>query len=153
ALQKAIEQTRAQALPENRHNRFTVVQIIPPTLSSHLVRNGADLLTRFVKEKGLGQDIRSIEGTGFVGLDAISNESEEKILSTIWGFIQEKFKPAEFDPDAWQPIVIKDPQETREKLAAVAGEKYTYRDMDDFTDSIEKTLKTIPMVSKVSRSG
>src|SRR5262249_57469015 len=38
-------------------------------------------------------------------------------------------------------------------LAAVAGSKYSYREMDQFTDLIEKTIKTLPMVSKVSRAG
>src|SRR5262245_1138485 len=76
ALQKAIEQTRAQASPANGTNRFTIVRILPPALSPRLVRNALDLLVRFTKEKGLGQDVRIIEGAGFVGLDAISNESE-----------------------------------------------------------------------------
>jgi len=49
--------------------------------------------------------------------------------------------------------VIRDPNETRPKLAAVAGDKYSYREMDDFTDLIEKTLKSVPQASKVSRAG
>jgi multidrug efflux pump subunit AcrB len=50
-------------------------------------------------------------------------------------------------------MVIRDPQEVDAKLKAVAGDKYSYRQMDDYTDLIEKTIKTIPQVSKVSRSG
>src|SRR6185312_11623137 len=47
----------------------------------------------------------------------------------------------------------RDPQEVQAKLKAVAGDKYSYHQMDEYTDMIEKTLKTIPQVSKVSRSG
>jgi multidrug efflux pump subunit AcrB len=60
---------------------------------------------------------------------------------------------SEFHPDAWPPFLVHNPQETLTKLNAVAGDKYTYRQMDDFTDLIEKTLKTVPQVSKVARSG
>jgi len=50
-------------------------------------------------------------------------------------------------------VVIRDPQEARAKLGLVAGDKYSYRQMDDFTDKIEKGLKAVPQASKVSRSG
>jgi hypothetical protein len=49
--------------------------------------------------------------------------------------------------------VIRDPQEARAKLGAVAGDKYSYRQMDDFTDILEKGLKSVPQATKVSRSG
>ncbi|HEU4678315.1 MAG TPA: efflux RND transporter permease subunit, partial [Terrimicrobiaceae bacterium] len=35
----------------------------------------------------------------------------------------------------------------------VAGDKYSYRQMDDFTDVIEKGLKNVPQATKVSRAG
>ncbi len=38
-------------------------------------------------------------------------------------------------------------------LASVAGDKYSYREMDDFTDLIEKALKGVPQASKISRAG
>ena len=39
------------------------------------------------------------------------------------------------------------------RLQAVAGDKYTYRDLDDFTDTIQRSLKTLSIVAKVERSG
>lgn len=53
----------------------------------------------------------------------------------------------------WRPVVIRDPKDTRSKLAEVAGDKYSYRELDDFTDRIGKTIKTVPLVSRVDRSG
>ena len=38
-------------------------------------------------------------------------------------------------------------------LGSVAGDKYSYRELDAQTEKIEKSLKTIPQVSKVNRSG
>src|SRR5262249_56650748 len=40
-----------------------------------------------------------------------------------------------------------------DRLAAVAGDKYSYRELDQFPDQIEKTIKTLPIVSKVTRTG
>ncbi|HYK90026.1 MAG TPA: efflux RND transporter permease subunit [Acidobacteriota bacterium] len=50
-------------------------------------------------------------------------------------------------------MVIRDYRDTPARLYKVAGDKYTYRELDDFTDLIEKTVKTVPQVSKISRSG
>ena len=39
------------------------------------------------------------------------------------------------------------------RLEAVAGDKYSYRELDEYTDLITRTLKTLPIVSKVTRAG
>ncbi|RPJ56926.1 MAG: efflux RND transporter permease subunit, partial [Acidobacteria bacterium] len=39
------------------------------------------------------------------------------------------------------------------RLKQAAGDKYTYRELDQFTELIARTLKTLPQVSKVARSG
>ena len=48
---------------------------------------------------------------------------------------------------------MRDPNDTARLLASVAGDKYSYREMDNFTDVIERQLKLIPLVSKVERVG
>ena len=49
--------------------------------------------------------------------------------------------------------VATDPADTESMLLRAAGDKYTYRELDDFTDLIQRTLQGIPQVSKVTRSG
>ena len=105
------------------------------------------------KEKGVANDVRVIYGEGFVGFDGVSDKSDEQILACMQQFISERLQASEFHPDAWPPVVIRDPEEVQAKLTSVAGDKYSHREMDDFTDLIEKTLKSIPQVSKVARSG
>jgi len=152
AVQKAIEAIRAQARSGDEP-RFTIVLNYPQSISARLVRNGLDRFARFTKEVGYAQDIRLVEGGGFVGLDGASGESDEKVLGYMQQFLQERAQASELDPDVWQPIIIRDPNQTTAKMTAAAGDKYSYREMDDFTDAIEKTIKTIPIVSKVTRSG
>ena len=49
--------------------------------------------------------------------------------------------------------MIRDPAQTRERLLAVAGDKYSYRELDEFTDLMKRTFQTVDQVSKVDRSG
>src|SRR5262249_24073584 len=152
AIQKAIEGTRAQAT-SGGEPRFTIVVNFPQSLSPMLPRRGLDQFARFTREIGYAADIRLIEAAGFVALDGASSKSEAELLGYIQRFLQERTQTSEFDPDVWPPIIIRDPNETPAKLSAAAGDKYSYREMDDFTDEIEKTIKTIPIVSKFARSG
>jgi multidrug efflux pump subunit AcrB len=49
--------------------------------------------------------------------------------------------------------VVRDPADTQARLLAVAADKYSYRELDDYTDLITRTLKTLPIVSKVTSIG
>ncbi|HJZ66573.1 MAG TPA: efflux RND transporter permease subunit, partial [Blastocatellia bacterium] len=153
AVKKAIETTRAQAGPVEGVPRFTLVVNFPQSISPRLVSQSLDQFARFTREIGYASDVRLIEGAGFVGLDGASAASEEELLGYMRRFLQERTQASEFDPDVWAPIVIRDPLETQGRMTAAAGDKYSYREMDDFTDEIEKTIKTVPVASKVSRSG
>ena len=152
AIQTAIEQVRIKATP-TAQQRFTLVLCGPRAAQPRLLRAPMAMFLDFVKEKGFANDVRVIEGEGFVGFDGASDQNEQQLLGYVQQFISERLQAAEFHPDAWPPVIIHNPQETQAKLSAVAGDKYSYRQMDDLTDLIEKTLKTVPVVSKASRSG
>jgi multidrug efflux pump subunit AcrB len=150
-LQRTIERERAGASAEGR--RFTLVFNLPQAIQPRMLREPAEMFLAYVREKGFARDVRFIEGGGFFGFDGASEASDEELLGHVRQFTSEKLQTAEFHPDSWPPVVVRDPGETRAKLLTVAGDKYTYRELDDFTDRIERTVKLIPQVSKVSRSG
>lgn len=151
AIQDAIEKGRAQA--SNNAPRFTLVINSPVAVQSHLMRPAVDMFLGYVKETHFAEDVRVVEGDRFLAFDGASNKSEQEILAAVQQFVNERLQASEFHPDSWPPMVVRDPQDTTAKLRAVAGDKYSHRQMDDFTDLIEKTLKSVPEVSKVSRSG
>ena len=93
------------------------------------------------------------QGPGFIGID-VSTKLDDAALRA-WGdrIVTERFHRSEIHPDAWQAAFIRDPKDTEARLAAVAGEKYSYRELDDFTALIQRTLQGTPEVSKVDRSG
>jgi multidrug efflux pump subunit AcrB len=151
AVQTAIEHERAKTT--NGQGRFSLILCGPLTTQTRLLRAPIAMFLEFTKESGFASDVRVIEGEGFVGFDGKSDQNEQQLLALVQKFINERLQAAEFHPDAWPPVIIHDPQETQTKLSAVAGDKYSYRQMDQFTDLIEKTLKTVPLVAKASRSG
>src|SRR6185295_516146 len=149
SIKTAIDQERAAA----SGNRFTLVLNSPVAMQDHLLRPAIEMFLAYLKEKNFAADVRVIHGDRFIGFDGVNDKSDEEILAFVHQFIAERMQAAEFHPDAWAPIVVRNTQDVQAKLKVVAGDKYSYRQMDEYTDLIEKTLKTIPQVSKVSRSG
>ncbi len=150
AVQKAIQDTRAQA--QDKGARVTLVQNFPESISPNLVRSHLNVFARFTKQADMFRDIHLIEGAGFIALDGVSSATDEQLLTFLQKFSTEHLQTGELHPDVWQPIIVRDLSEVQTRLTAAAGDKYTYRELDDFTDTIDKTLKTIPMVSKITRS-
>ena len=67
--------------------------------------------------------------------------------------IVERLHQSEIHPDSWPAAFIRDPADTEARLAAVAGDKYSYRELDDFTDLMGRTLQGAPEVAKIDRKG
>jgi multidrug efflux pump subunit AcrB len=153
AVSEAIARHRAQHTLTAGGKRFTIVSSLTHPVPSRVVQDPLKLLADSLKEKGVASDLHVIMEQGFIGVDGATEASDETLLNHTRQFINERLQAADFHPDSWPPVVIRDPNEARAKLAAVAGDKYSYREMDDFTDKIEKTLKGLPQASKVSRAG
>ena len=96
---------------------------------------------------------RIFQGSGFIGADCLSDRTNEEIGAAADRVTKERLHRAEIHPDAWQAVLIRDPQQTTAKLAAVAGDRYSYRELDDFTDLIARTVQGAPEVAKVERKG
>src|SRR5262249_53433201 len=126
--------------------------------SLQMVERLRDLLAQAATERRLAHDLRPISGDGFAGFDAAVSASGSSLKApsdSLANFAEQFFRErtAETHPDVWRPIVIGALDETRDKLQAVAGDKYSYRELDDFTELIKRTLQNVPQVSKVTRSG
>jgi len=150
---EAIVRNRAQYAPAGGGTRFTIVSTLTHPVISRVVQDPLNLFVDYLKEKGVAGDLHVIIEPGFVGVDGVSDASDDILLDHTRHFINERLQAADFHPDSWPPVVVRDPQQTRERLGLVAGDKYSYREMDDFTDIIEKGLKNVPQATKVSRAG
>ena len=153
AIEKHIRALRAALPPKSLQPRLSVVYCFPASVSVALVRQSFDLVLQAAVDEGVLRDLHIFQGPGYVGADANSSQSDAQILG--WGetFIETRLHASEIHPDAWPAVIVHDPQQMRAKLDAVAGDRYSYRELDDFTDLIQRSLQGVPEVAKVTRTG
>jgi len=133
--------------------RTTIVVPFPLGLDApNIGESVRETLGPCLSNSGALGDIRAIAGKGFVGLDGIAH-SDDALHRAFMQCVQEKYGSASFDPDIWQPVVIRNPNEAEARLDTVAGDKYSFRELDDFTDLIRRGLTVVPQVSKILVSG
>src|SRR5262249_14274619 len=93
------------------------------------------------------------EGPAFIAADGVTKLDDAALHAGIERFLSERLHASELHPDGWLPVIVHDPKTTKEVLARAAGDKYSYRQLEDFTELIARTLQTLPIVSKVQRTG
>jgi multidrug efflux pump subunit AcrB len=152
-IEQAITEVRTQVPPGTPGTRVTIVVAYPESIGPQIPQQGRDLFSSYVQEKNFAHDSRPLQGPGFVGLDLGVDADDTTILEFVQTFMRARLGQSGFHPDVWPPAVIRDPQATEAKLAAVAGDKYSYRELDDFTDLIQRILQTVPQVSRVDHAG
>jgi len=150
SVREALERSRHRGAPGPR---VAIVYGFPKSISARVVRPTFEQFGRYAEQKGALSDADFFEGPGFVGLDAVSAEDDERLAELGTTFIRERLRASEMHPDVWRPLTIRDPGETEARLAGAAGDKYSYRELKDYADLIKRTLQTVPIVAKVEVKG
>ena len=151
-IQDRIQQVRGDSDFQSQPRRSIVI-VYPKSIDSVEIERGVAWASLQLANQHLISDTKLFSGVGFAGIDVSTTVSDSGLQAAFKDLGNDKLQPAEFHPDAWKPAIIGDPATTSAALQGVAGDKYTYRDLDDFTDTIQRSLKTLPIVSKVERSG
>ncbi len=154
AVEEAIVSVRREA--DQSKPRISLVSLFPPTFDPHMAEPLADDLSRYLLNHKLAADIRPLVGSDFRGLDMQMLVSEPQLRSEAFEFTN--LEPGRstygsLHPDAWPPLAIVDPHETKAQLMMAAGDKYSYAQLERFTDLIQRTLNGMPQVSKTTRTG
>jgi multidrug efflux pump subunit AcrB len=144
---RAIKKTAPQAKP------VAVIYPFPESISPRGAAGAAVLFETQAIRAGVLSNTTLIQGTGFIGFDGTSNQDDASIQAFIEHFFANQLQRSELHPDAWEPIIVHDPAETGEKLAQTAGDKYSYAELDDFSDLMARTMQGAPETSKVERRG
>jgi multidrug efflux pump subunit AcrB len=150
-LRRAIEEARAAAAKVP--SRTTLAYCYPRSVDPRVTTRVFSQFVDWMAVRGLMSDGRVLTGTGFVAVDGATALRDDALALAVQRFLAERVHASELHPDCWKLILVRDPAETTAALRAAAGAKYTYRELDDFTDLIARTLQTVPQVSKVERSG
>jgi multidrug efflux pump subunit AcrB len=152
-VQKAIEDTRPRVSRDSVGQRVSIVYCFPASVPTSLVQVPFRSFAEAVENKKLLGDVRYLLGSGFVGLDAETQVSDADLREFGRRFVHDNLHRSAIHPDAWEPAIIRDPESTQAQLARVAGEEYTYKDLENYTDLISRNVQGAEPVSKVQRSG
>ncbi len=153
SVEAAIRKARDAKPQIGKGQRVTIVDSFPQSVSSRQVLDTAYLFQEEAQKAGILHDSEVIQGSGFILSDGLSEADDTSIRAFLQRFLSERLKRSELHPDTWDPAIIRDPGATRAKLAQVAGDKYSYAQLDDFSDLIGRTLLGAREVSKVERRG
>src|SRR5262249_44681253 len=117
------------------------------------LHEAARLLGRRLQAEGLGHDVQIVEGRSATLIRLTGSPPSPDVSRAVQRIWEELPQRADIHPDVWDPIVVTPAAALDETLRRQAGPKYSYRDLDDFTDRIEKAVKLAPEVSRVTRVG
>jgi multidrug efflux pump subunit AcrB len=152
-IRRAIEKVRAARRERAKGNPLTIVYCFPLSIQPELVQRSFRLVIEFAVEKGYLRGAEYLAGPGFVGVDSFSERDDASISALGRSFVQQALHESEIHPDAWRPVIVHDPAQTEERLAANPGSKYTYRQLDEFSDLLGRTIQGANEVSRVDRNG
>lgn len=153
SIEAAIRKARSASKKDGKGRQVAVVDCFPQSISPQQVLDAGYLFQEEAQSAGIFRDSEIIQGSGFIGINGASEADDSSIQAFIQRFISERLQRSELHPDSWYPVIIRDPSETRAKLATVAGDKYSYAQLDNYSDLIGRTLQGVREVSKVERRG
>ena len=148
-IREAIVKERGADL----NGRATVLFCYPAPLSPAVIDRPFRMAGDQLQKDGIGHDVRFLSAGSCSGIDFASTKSDAELRDAANQFVDKALQAYDFHPDAWGPIVVRDPQNAKQQIAEMASDRYTYRQLDDYTDLIQRTLQRVPVVAKVQRAG
>lgn len=152
-IEATIKTARRSKGTQKTDEQKSLIVVMPRDVSLTAPARHMELLKDFLLENGVIENAETLRGPGFLGLDFTSSASTNEIQQQFHSFLQTNLAQTSFHEDAWPTIVIGDPSTTEEILLANPGDKYSYRDLDNFSNLITRTLQTLPLVTTVNSSG
>lgn len=150
---KTVTEAIVRARTGTTGRRAALVAAFPQSIDPATAIRSRNLLVEGAVSAGLGRDIRPLDGPGFVGFDLDTAQDDAALSLALTTMIGSRLAVSDLHPDVWPVAVIREPQHVARQLAGVAGDKYSYRELDEFTDVIKRTLQNVPQVARVTRSG
>src|SRR5216683_4615996 len=134
-------------------SRVAAGYCLPQSVAPELVRQSFAQFALATQRDGVFTDAQYFSESGCIGLDADTALADSDIRGYIDAYVRDRLHASELHPDAWGPLLIRNLDDTEKLMTAAGGDKYSYRELDDFTDLIARTLAGTPQASKYQRAG
>jgi multidrug efflux pump subunit AcrB len=153
AVEHRLIAVRAQRHDAKSGRPVAVVSCFPESVPAEVVERTLRLFAQAAEADDILRRPIVGSGPGFAFADAVTDKDDAEIYAYGRSFVQSRLHESEIHPDTWPPVVVHQPPEIETRLAAAPGNKYTYRELDQFTDLLSRALTGAPEVSRVDRSG
>src|SRR6202167_6186565 len=125
SVEDAIRAARS-ASGRSRLQPVSIIYTFPLSLSETAMTQATEGFRRRAERDGVIEDGKMVAGRGFIGVDGATKYADQDLAAYLERYIASNFHESEFDPDISARVIIRDVNDTRTKLAAAAGLKYTY---------------------------
>src|SRR6267143_2324559 len=147
-IQSAIESVRAKRKRAEYDAPVAIVYSFPRSISPATMIDAVQLFEQQAEEERILRAPQVIQGSGFVAVYGVSSKDDASIHRFVEGFFQKQLQRSDLHPDGWTPIIIRNLYDISAKLTEVAGDKYSYADLDNISDLIGRTVQGAPETSK-----
>jgi multidrug efflux pump subunit AcrB len=151
-IKAAIEEARSES-GTGSDTRFSVVVVLPRDVDPEVALRSMRLFSEYAVDTGDMTDPELLLGPGFVGVDGAFGGDASSVQALIDQFLNERLGQVRFHEDAWDAAIVAAPTKTLVALEAVRGSKYSYHQLDQFSEFIADGVLTVPLVSEAQRSG
>lgn len=154
AVEVTIERARSKRQGQKvKGVPVSIVECFPQSTPIEAVTRALRLFVQDAEAKDLLWKTELLTGPGFAVAQGYTDKDDATLYAAGRTFVQSRLHESEIHPDAWPPILVRDPHQLAALLAANPGNKYTYRDLENFTDLLSRALRGAPEVSRVDTSG
>ena len=153
AIQSAIQSVRAKRKYAKHDVPVAIVYSFPRSIPPTTILDAVQLFEQQAEDSRVFRAPQVIQGSGFVAVDGVSDQDDASINRFVNEFFEKQLQRSDLHPDGWPPIIVRDPHDARARLTTVAGGKYSYADLDNFSDLIGRTVQGAPETSKVEKRG
>ncbi|MDB4955670.1 MAG: AcrB/AcrD/AcrF family efflux transporter inner rane protein [Myxococcales bacterium] len=150
AVGKAIAAVRSGAAAATR---ATMIFSFPSDVNMNAMRRVGDRVKQYFDSIPGTGDTRLLDSPGFIGIDVATTLDDNGLRDRLRDFAMQQMRVSEIHPDVWLAAIIRDPKDAKARLEEVAGERYSHRQLDQFTEEIQRYLQRVPLVAKVTRVG
>lgn len=149
-IRQAIAPRRALAADPSA--RQSTVIIFPDGVDAARVASAAAQYVARGRASGAFEDAAILSGARFVAID-FTPLSDPSLGELDAAFLREVVGPEQPHPDVWGPVRVGALDGLEARLASVAPDKYSYRELDDAARLARDELARIPGVGRVELHG
>jgi len=153
AVELAIEKARSQRPSKFSGTPVSIVVCFPESVPADAAERVIRLFVQEAEASQLLSKMELLQGPGFVVADGHTDKDDATIYAFGNTFVQSRLHESEIHPDVWPPILVHDASQVGPALAANPGNKYTYHELENFTDLLARALQGAPEVSRVDSAG